>query len=115
MTVHGVRRSSAEWSKLVKQWRSSGCTARAFAQEHGLTLSTLKWWSRQFPKEVVRGEGKSGLASRPVPTFAQVRVVNAAASSGVIEVVARNGLVVRLGSVVDSEALVRVLAAVLRC
>lgn len=99
----------------MKQWRSSGQSARAFADEHGLNLSTLKWWARQFPKQGVRVELKPGLGPRAAPAFAEVRVVQSEAALGRIEVVARTGVVVRVQGAVDAEALGRVLVAVLGC
>ena len=32
---------------LVAQWRESGLTRKAFAQQHGLTDHTLEYWSRK--------------------------------------------------------------------
>jgi transposase-like protein len=39
-----VRRSRAEWQRLVRQWQRNGRSAREFASEHGVNLRTLTWW-----------------------------------------------------------------------
>jgi hypothetical protein len=51
------RRSAAEWATIVAEWKRSGLTAEAFAEERGLAASTLAWWSSQ-------GLRRSAVASR---------------------------------------------------
>lgn len=42
----GKRRTSAEWAKIVGQWRASGLSAARYAREHGLSVECLWRWSR---------------------------------------------------------------------
>ena len=40
-----------EWAKQVKAWRTSGLTAKAYAQREGLNAGTLRWWSSRLRDE----------------------------------------------------------------
>jgi transposase-like protein len=44
----GKRRGRAQWTRLVRQWKTSGQSAKAFAAGHGVNPSTLYWWSRHL-------------------------------------------------------------------
>lgn len=52
------------WRKRVAEWRASGETAEAYSTRHGLTTSTLRYWSSRLRRE----DG----AARPVVRLAQV-------------------------------------------
>ena len=39
------RRDRGWWAKTVREWKSSGLTARQFARRHGVSDRTLTWWS----------------------------------------------------------------------
>ena len=41
--------------RLVDQWRNSGMTRKAFAQQHGITDSKLEYWCRKQDNKVPRG------------------------------------------------------------
>ncbi len=40
----------ARWGELVRAWRASGQTARAFAIARGVSDSSLRWWEKQLAK-----------------------------------------------------------------
>ena len=40
----------ARWGELVRGWRASGQTARAFAMSRGVSDSSLRWWEKQLAK-----------------------------------------------------------------
>ena len=40
----------ARWGDLVRAWRASGQTARAFAMSRGVSDSSLRWWEKQLAK-----------------------------------------------------------------
>ncbi len=47
----GMKRKTREqWFELVGRWKSSGLTARQFAERHGLRASTLLSWSSRFSR-----------------------------------------------------------------
>jgi len=58
------------WAERVRAWRSSGKTASAFANEHGLTLSTLRYWTARLTRKpaapaMVRLLPKSAMGPQP--------------------------------------------------
>lgn len=38
----------ARWGELVRAWRASGETARAFATSRGVSDSSLRWWEKRL-------------------------------------------------------------------
>lgn len=40
-----IRRSRAEWLKLIGEWRAGGKTAEQFCSRLGIRPATLKWWA----------------------------------------------------------------------
>jgi hypothetical protein len=116
------RRSAAEWSTLVRQWRASGLTTKEFAARHELSAASLYWWRQRLnaglSNRARAQESTSSLALKDSTTpvrFTEVRVAKRAEVSGQLEVVARSGHVIRVHGEVDPAALRTVLAAVERC
>jgi hypothetical protein len=59
-----VRRTRAEWRRLVNQWRRSGSTARVFAEKHDVEPHTLSWWKwhlKSKPPPAARARPKGDL------------------------------------------------------
>lgn len=92
-------------SRLVAKWRRSGATARAFAEEHGCTVSQLRAWSAADR----RAETKPA-------EFTEVRVRGVADEAGrsPIEIVLGE-VTVRVRPGADLEQLAAVLGVVARC
>lgn len=117
------RRSAAQWSELVSQWRASGETARAFCERRGLKTSTFSWWQRELRQRGLGGVAlkvprprlplrDSGVASG----FARIEVRQPSpAPSSRLEVVSRSGHVVRVQGAVDAAALHALLEALESC
>ena len=97
-----ARGTRAEWAERVRRWRASGLTAREFAAQHRLKRSTLVWWSSALAR-----------ASRAGPPFVEVvrPPQGAAPDDGLLEVVLRDGLRVRVSGSFDPAVLLRLLAA----
>jgi hypothetical protein len=114
--ARSARRSRAEWTADVVQWRKSGLGSAEYAAEHGLKRSSLLWWSSQLGPNTV--ERAAAVAPSTTTTFVPVRVredrLGAEASGGTsnIEVVLCNGRRVRVTGTIDAAELARVLAAV---
>lgn len=82
----------AEWTKLVRDWRVSGQSARRFAAEHGVTDASLRYWATQLadqedesvPPRRPRAPKPAGTVTvTSSPTLARVvRPGEAPASSG---------------------------------
>ena len=65
MPVHHRRRwSPAEISAILTQYRRSGLAQRAFAQRHGLSLSTFSRWLR-----LARAPGAADFVRVTLPTI----------------------------------------------
>jgi hypothetical protein len=45
-----TRMSATKWGELVAAWESSGLSAEAFAGEHGVAESTLRWWKTELAR-----------------------------------------------------------------
>jgi len=99
------------WAKRVERWKESGLTAAEFAAEMGLNPRTLAHWKWYLGRE---------RASRPQPTppkFVEVVTPTAIATDPAadktepLELVLRDGLVVRVPPRFDQAALHRLLVA----
>jgi transposase len=97
-----ARATRAEWAARVRRWQSSGLTANEFGRREGLNATTLRWWSSALHRN-------SRLGSR----FVDVTTVLAPASTaaGVLEVVVRESVRVRVTAGFDAELLRAVVSA----
>lgn len=111
MTQKRTRRSESERAELVERWQQSGRPAREFAEQAGLNVSLLYLWRRRLkaaPKREPRTRERK-------PAFSELRLSTTQPRPGHIEIVSRNGRVVRVHGDFDSRALQQVLAAVEQC
>ena len=42
--------SAGKWSELVSAWEASGQTARSFAEQHGVSEASLRWWKGELAR-----------------------------------------------------------------
>jgi transposase-like protein len=70
-----VRRDRKQWQTLVEEWRSSGANAKEFARTHGLSTTSLYYWSSVL----------SRAAPAPMPKLLPVRVAAQVARSSELE------------------------------
>ena len=95
---------------LIDQWRAAGTSARTFAREHGVSVSTLFRWRRRLAAANPDALTRSTEAGQLVP----VRLVSALEESATaMEVTLTTGDRIRIGSGIASETL-RVVVQVLR-
>ena len=92
MTQKRTRRSESERAELVERWQQSGRPAREFAEQAGLNVSLLYLWRRRL-KAVAKREPKT---REPKPAFSELRLSMTQPRPGHIEIVTRNGRVVRV-------------------
>src|SRR5947207_12727607 len=109
------RSSRDEWAKRVERWVDSGLTAAEFGAEAGINPRTLTYWKWRLRREGGRG-------GRP-RTHGFVEVVAPAVAGGAIqkeagpaslEVVLRDGTLIRVPPGFDTAALRHVLGALER-
>ena len=61
------RLSADEWAELVREWETSGQSARAFAEARGVPETSLRWWKTEFPRRSKKAAAAAPSASSPVP------------------------------------------------
>jgi hypothetical protein len=73
-----MRMSAGRWAEVVSAWEASGRSARSFADEHGVTEGSLRWWKGELARRARReparrspGPGRKQSRSRAV-TLARV-------------------------------------------
>jgi transposase len=110
----GRGRGAEHWAQLVAQWRQSGLTASAFAHKHGVSRTSLYWWSSELKR---RGEQHSADKGFVAVQFVGAKPGQGSAQErgGPMELVTRSGRVIRIGGLVDAEALGVVLQVAERC
>lgn len=93
-----TRATQAQWAERVRRWRASGLSAPAFARWEGLHPGTLRWWACRL-----------GNKRRSPAKF--VEVVVAPPPTGLVEIVVRDGVAIRVSGAFDADVLRRVVAA----
>jgi hypothetical protein len=98
-----VRRAhEAGMALLIDQWRAAGCTARVFARERGVSVSTLFRWRRRLAAATPDADRRPPDAGHLVP----VRLVSALEDGATaLEVTLTTGDQIRIGSGVTPETL----------
>src|SRR4051812_20134039 len=81
-----MRMSAGRWAELVDAWAASGRSARVFAEEHGVTEGSLRWWKaerarRARSEPARRSPGPGRKPSRVVALARVVREGEAPAAS----------------------------------
>jgi hypothetical protein len=116
------------WAKRVERWRSSELTAAEFAQEIGVSASSLKWWSWKLGslaratstdakvpakprarRERKRRAKRSRKAAVSPLTFVEMSTT---ARSEPMEIVLVSGVRVRVAADFDAAALARLISVV---
>lgn len=112
--VRRGRHKAADWPALLEQWSTSGESAERFGARIGVKPSTLTRWRKAVGSKSQRASVNHAASAAPV--FARVQVVEPSARvMGMIEVVIRDGLLVRLHGAVDANTLATVLGCAARC
>lgn len=110
------------WRDVVRRRAQSGLTIVEFCEVEGLKPTAFHYWQR----EIKRRDGQSPRPRRSkqarqpekvsdVPGLAAVQLVEdrpAAVAGGIVEIVAGNGFVIRVGEQATTEHVRRVLQAV---
>jgi transposase len=112
MTQQRQRRTVAERAELVERWEQSGLTAQQFASQEKLrAASSLYLWRRKL-----RSTSKRELATPAhTPAFSELRLTTPQPEPGRIEIVMRNGRVVRVHGDISIRSLEQVITAVEQC
>lgn len=99
-----------KWRRVLRRWRRSGLSIRAFCATERIGEHLLYWWRRELGRRDQRhvAENKKTAVATKSAAFVPVRVV--ADQGAGIEIALRGGQVVRVQSGFDRQALTQVLA-----
>ncbi len=99
--------------RALARWQRSGLTLREFGQQRGIPLSTLTWWRQIFRRagDEANAASKNVSASDAMVFTEVARPVTLPRIPAVLEIVLRNGHVVRVPAGVDTDTLHLVLHA----
>lgn len=104
-----TKRTRTQWREHVARWKSSGISLKDYAATAGLNAITMRSWARKFETE------PASTTARGQPGFVEVRAPAVLPAGERLEVVLRNGVVVRVPTVFDAGALRQVIALVGVC
>ena len=101
-----MRLSAARWAELVSAWEASGQSARAYAEQRGVSESSLRWWKGELARRARReparrspGPGRhrdrAVVLARVVRTGAHESALGTASSSSVVLAVGQVQILVR--------------------
>ena len=97
-----------QWREYVARWKSSGLSLRDYAATAGLNGVTMRTWVRKFESEQSSTSNtRAGFVERRAPAVSPVNER--------LEVVLRNGVVVRVPTLVDAGSLRQFIALVEVC
>ncbi len=104
------------WRRVLSRQQQSGLTKAAFCAREQIQPSALSWWARQVSeRDAARRKPKPKKTRRTSrhPSFLPVRVIEAmpAAGTPAVEIVTRDGHVVRVMPGFDAATLRRTVAA----
>jgi transposase-like protein len=106
------RGKERSWRRMLRQWRRSGCSVRAFCAEHGLSEALFYAWRRTIQERdrETRGDAPRSQdhASRSTPPL--FVPVTFAETAPPLEVVLARGHVVRITPGFDPDTLRQLLA-----
>lgn len=92
--------------RVLARWERSGLRLREYGQRHGIPLSTLTWWRQVFRRA---GEAVKVAPAGDAVEFTEVpRVGPCPGGPAILEIVLRNGHVVRVPAGADPATLQRV-------
>jgi hypothetical protein len=103
-----------EWSKRLQRWAKSGLGANRFAEQEGVTVSTLYRWARRLglgPVKQGRGRPRTGVRPAMLPVVVTPDAVALLEPAPTLEILLRGGEVVRVPRGFDDDTLVRVVRA----
>jgi len=108
MSIGKYRDASKErfWRRMLRQWRRSGLSARAFCEQHGLSQPSLYAWRRTIANR--DGEAVRFLPVQVLPPEKPAGTGDATAAG--LELMLNGGRVLRIGPAFDGPTLQRLLA-----
>ena len=98
------------WRRMLRRRADSGMTIADFCASEGLKPTTYHYWQREIRRRDALPSPKTESSS--APALAAVQVIDDGGGRAGVEIVAKNGYVVRVGQQATAEQVRRVLQAV---
>ncbi len=98
------------WRRMLRRRSASGLTIVDFCADQGLNASSYYYWRREIQRR--DEESASQAAGTDTALLAAVQVVDDVGRMAAVEVVAKNGYLVRIGEQATAEHMRRVLQTV---
>jgi len=99
-------RTRAQRQALVAAYAASGLSQRAFCAQHGIGVSTLRYWQKRLADAVATADNAPAPGTRLVP----VQVLEEPLASTGVTLVAADGVRIEVAADFDGATLRRVLA-----
>lgn len=100
--VRAARWTAIEARAVIEEWKTSGQSAVAFAQERGISATRLSYWSKQLAEEMVEA----------TPRFVSVAVPSARdATTGATMEIEFGGVIMRVREDIDARTIVQLVTA----
>ena len=103
-----------EWRRRLQCWAKSGLRADRFAEQEGVTVSTLYRWARRLglgPVKQGRGRPRAGVRPVVLPLVVAPDTPALLEPAPALEVLLRGGEIIRVPRGFDDDTLVRVVRA----
>jgi hypothetical protein len=114
LSKYGPTPAERKWRPIVEDWRQSGQEASTFCRGLGLALSAFKYWKKELPLRDQRRKSTPAVskAKHKAIRMLPVRIVEPLSNAALpIEIVARDGRILRVAGDFDPAVLRKLLAA----
>jgi hypothetical protein len=103
-----MRETRETWAKRVAEWRESKLTCLQFAEKRSVSPHALRWWAWKLGSTT---RAKANLAKAPAVSAVEATPLTfiEMTATPAIEVVLRNGIVLRVAAHFDDKALDRLI------
>jgi transposase-like protein len=101
--------NETEWAERVRQAEASGLSIPAFAAKHQLSKSALYYWRHRLAAEAAEAQASPPPSASTALAFVRLEPLAQQSAAEPIEVLLRNGRVVRVPLAFDEGVLARVI------
>ncbi len=111
MTKKRDGKREKSWRRVLRRRAASGMTIADFCASEDLTSTAYYYWQREIRRRDEESQSP-GAESTDRPALAAVRIIDDRGGMAAVEVVAKNGYLMRVGEQATAEHVRRVLQAV---
>jgi len=109
-----ISKGRAFWEDHANQWRQSGLSKIAYCRTHGLSKSTFHNWCRKLQHQRQENQQSQDFLSLGLQQDAPIKSgsIPESSSTATIEIQLPKGIIIKVSSPIDSDALFQVLHVV---